>query len=179
MRTLLRNGRIIFNVPEPWLRPEAKALKAQLDPLVPPWCLDFGWRPGCCEDDAYAAIQPGWRFLDIRSFFTSIDQWRLFGLLPRELRNELRAFFRGCSYGVPEGCSFSPTLANIYLSAIDKRWQGRCVRYGDNIAVDDRDRYADELLTIGLYAERRNTFTSRSGSGQQAGPRRPAEERSR
>ena len=98
-----------------------------------------------------------------------IDQHRLFWLLRSqpELRAELRRFFRrlGCYEGIPEGCSFSPTLANLYLAAIDRRWAGKSVRYGDNIACSDPRRYAAELLTIGLLATSRPNFTNRVAKG--------------
>ena len=74
---------------------------------MPPWCADHCWITGRSEDQAYAAIQPSWGFLDITSFFTSIDQQRLFWLLRSqpELRTELRRFFRrlGCHEGISEG----------------------------------------------------------------------------
>ena len=136
---------------------------------MPPWCADHCWITGRSEDQAYAAIQPSWGFLDITSFFTSIDQHRLFWLLRSqpELRAELRRFFRrlGCYEGIPEGCSFSPTLANLYLAAIDRRWAGNSVRYGDNIACSDPRRYAAELLTISLLATSRPNFTNRVAKG--------------
>lgn len=69
--------------------------------------------------------------------------------------------------GFPEGCPFSPTLANLYLAELDRRWQPRgMVRVGDNFACGDLERLLNDLLQIGLVAKRTDQFTrSRPQSG--------------
>lgn len=156
--SIIRAGRIIHHVPtgRRWL--QAKALKARLDPLLPAWSLDYCWLKGRRISDAEALIQPGWQTCDVMSFFGSIPQHRLWSVMRKyndhALIADLQRFFADpnieCEEGIPEGCSFSPTLANLYLAALDKRWATTAVRCGDNIACADSGRMSADLADIGL-----------------------------
>lgn len=166
--TKLVEERLIENVPPFSMQPWAKRLSQRCKALVPPWTLDHCWvrRRGLAL--AESKIEPGWQFIDIASFFTSIEQDRLWRMLrgEPELLAELRRFVRvlGCDIGVPEGCAFSPALANIYLGQVDKRWQLRAVRYGDNIASAEPGRLSAELGELGLATRRCQTFVRVAGS---------------
>jgi hypothetical protein len=177
---VLPDGRILEHNPPPWMKPWALRLKARLDLLVPPWCLDHGWMKGRRQEDAEAMVEEGWQYCDVKHCFASISQDRLWWLLRSqpELRNDLQRFFArmSCDRGVPEGCSFSPTLANLYMAATDRRWQRRAVRVGDNWASSNRDHLMAQLADINLLAQERDTFVGRRpirvSSGRQDVPLR-------
>lgn len=163
--------RVLSTVPPYSMQPWAKRLKPRCDALIPPWCLDYGWIRGRGRPMAeahvaallVASVDRPIEYLDIISFFPSVEQERLWWLLRRadaDLGVELQRFFRklGCEEGLPEGCHFTTALANLYLSAIDSRWQGRAIRYGDNIACTDRYRMRGELANIGLVGRETDCF---------------------
>jgi hypothetical protein len=100
---------------------------------------------------------------DVSRFFDRIDHRTLLDLLAEKLSDEPRILeaFRllltagyvedtgaehlapAQSAGVPQGPSFSPFLANVYLDAVDRYMEARCVdyvRYVDDIAFVARDR---------------------------------------
>lgn len=97
-----------------------------------------GWRR---KRSVHTAIQhicglPGDRMaFDVVKCFANIDQRRALKLARREIHcsvPELIVPWLGES-GLPSGCSFSPDLANLYLSPIDHR--STVVRYCDNFML--------------------------------------------
>lgn len=164
-RTMVTQTRVLMNVCPHSLKPQAQALKERVQPLVAPWTLDHGWTPGRSQQAAVAFVSanPDWRFIDVVSCFSSIDQgrmWTTVARLDHDLAHELARFCTrlGCTEGLPEGTSFSPALANIYLTEVDRRWAGRAIRCGDNWACVDINKLRSELLDLGLSTKDRPTF---------------------
>jgi len=158
-------NRILWCVPPPYLKPACQRLRRALEPHLPSLTLDHCWVPGRRQQAAIdLAAASGWtEYLDVVSFFTSVDQRRLWRVLarldPALLRRVQKMFdLLGCDSGLPEGCPFSPVLANLYVLELDTRWQGRAVRIGDNFATCAATKLANELLDIGLRSQRRSTF---------------------
>lgn len=85
--------------------------------------------------------------VDIVRFFYNIDQRRMLRLVRQHVADGDRI----CSLiepwlpdegGLPDGVSFSPVLANLYLDSFDRRF--RCVRYADNVAFVTPAREIDK-----------------------------------
>jgi hypothetical protein len=166
-------GRVLEFVPVGRAKHAALDLRDRLQPLVPSWSLDHCWIPGRDHRTAvklaeiHASVRPFWLTLDIVSFFASIPQrrmwWIVKGFGDVVLADDVRHFVEniGCEHGIPEGCAFSPSLANLYLAAIDRRWHRNGVRVGDNIACADPGRMAAELLDIGLRVTHTSNLLTR------------------
>lgn len=157
--------RILWCVPPPYLKPACQRLRQALEPHLPSLTLDHCWVPGRSQEAAIRLAEGnGWNeYIDIVSFFTNIDQtrlWRILARIDRSLLRQVRGMFDllGCEFGVPEGCPFSPVLANLYLLNLDTRWRGRAVRIGDNFATSWAMELAAELRHIGLRSRGRTTF---------------------
>jgi RNA-directed DNA polymerase len=130
--------------------------------------MSYGFRPGRSAHDAMDTLCVnlcGWKVnwvldADIRSYFDTIDQECLIGLLEqrigdgrviRLIRRWLRAgvledgLFSVSEQGTPQGAVISPLLANVYLHyTFDlwaEQWHKQKAR-GHMIAV----RYADDLV---------------------------------
>lgn len=123
-----------------------------------------GFRPRRRALDAKEAIRVmanrGYNFVvdaDIRSFFDSIDQRKLLGLVEERIsdrrvvkliRKWLEAgvmedgAIRETLAGTPQGGVISPLLANIYLNAFDRVWQTECSHLGELV------RYADDFVLM-------------------------------
>lgn len=134
-----------------------------------PWQSD--WHTNKARLLAFTYYAPEYNYVraDVSKFFDNIDHATLMGLLAERLSDEpriLEAFRRllkagyiedtgnehfhdAGAMGIPQGPSFSPFLANVYLDAVDKYMESRCVeyvRYVDDIALLARDR--DEALEL-------------------------------
>jgi RNA-directed DNA polymerase len=123
----------------------------------------YGFRPKKSATQAMEVIrEAGNRSLvfvvdaDIRSFFDSIDQDILLGLVEERISDRrvlklIRGWLRSgvmedwkireTIAGTPQGGVISPLLANIYLHAFDRAWQaegshlGLLVRYADDAVI--------------------------------------------
>ena len=124
----------------------------------------YGFRPKKGATEALEAIRVagnrGMNFVvdaDIRSYFDSIDQQKLMGLVEERIsdrrtlkliRQWLRAgvmedgTVRETLAGTPQGGVISPLLANIYLHYLDRIWAARCGSLGELI------RYADDFVVM-------------------------------
>lgn len=157
--------RLLWFVPPRSMRPVDDALAGRLRSVVPSTCLDHCHIPGRGLAAAEALIQPGWQFLDVRDAYASVYMPRLWPILRRldqVLHDDVHRFLGrlGCAdQCLPDGASVSHPLFNIYLASIDARWQGRAVRYADNIACEHRQRMRKELHDIGLRTSDQASFT--------------------
>jgi RNA-directed DNA polymerase len=143
------------------------AAKLVLEPVFEADFLpcSFGFRPKRSATDALECLRErayrdrDGNFVldaDIRAYFDSIDQSKLMELVGQRisdrrmlklLRQWLQAGVmeegevRRTSTGTPQGGVISPLLANIYLHALDERWNrehahlGTLVRYADDFVV--------------------------------------------
>jgi len=161
---MLVDDRILHCVPLWKYRDLTKALKhrvdAIVDPLLAPNC--HGWRNHYDVHTAVKRIEAmgGERLsCDITNFFPSINQKRLKHLVSRydhHLWLDVEPFMPEGGYGLPEGCAFSPPLANLYLTALDDRWP-EMTRYGDNIMLccdnpaPKMDKLKRQLRDIDLF----------------------------
>jgi len=183
--TETHTGRVLEHVPAAHLLPAARTLKARLESYIEPaHCADYCWVKGRREEDAWAIVDehPDWQFLDIMHFFPSVPHrrlWKVLNRLDAELTFDVMVFFfklgidlRVTDAGLPEGCPFSPALANLYLAAFDRRWLPRgLVRVGDNIATTRREAVRSDLLQIGLLGVPTSNFTGlRKAGPQEVGP---------
>ena len=124
-----------------------------------------GFRPRRGALGAKEAIREmanrGYNFVvdaDIRSFFDSIDQQKLLGLVEERISDRrvvklIRQWLgagvmdeenivRNPATGTPQGGVISPLLSNIYLNAFDRVWQTECGHLGELV------RYADDFVLM-------------------------------
>lgn len=125
--------------------------------------VSYGFRPKRNATQALEAIREagnrGYNFVvdaDIRSYFETIDQEKLVGLVSERIsdRRVLKLIGKWLKAGVmedggvrenlagtPQGGVISPLLSNIYLHAFDRTWEERgkslgiLVRYADDFVV--------------------------------------------
>ena len=160
MKHKVTEKRILYNVPEWSDRPVIKRLAEDVRDMVEPLLTDavHGWRPKRNVASAVLRIHgmSGPRAAcDVRSYFANVDLRRL-----KKMVNRLDPMMWGRiepwlpDEGLPEGCSFSPHLANLYLAPFDERFP--LTRYGDNLLLVDPDaetllsRLRTQLLDVGL-----------------------------
>lgn len=167
------NGRLLWFVP-PWHMEQAsKRLAVRVWAEVAPTCLDYCHVPGRGEAKAYAAIQPGWEFMDVRDAYASVylpRLWPIVRRLDQRLERDIRRWFDrlGCDNCLPDGATLSHALFSTYLNDIDRRWAHTAVRYADNIATANRPQMRKELHDIGLVTTDQPTFTHRHTYGASA-----------
>lgn len=142
------------------------AAKIVLEPIFEADFRDcsFGFRPKRSAHQALEQIKRevmrGRRWVvdaDIRGFFDALDREILMGLVSERISDRrvlklLRTWLRTGvldgqtlvhpKTGTPQGGVISPLLANVYLNALDRAWEGR--RGGFGVLV----RYADDLVVL-------------------------------
>jgi len=176
---VLEGGRILWIVPTYAEQQRAKALKVELDRVVPASSLDHCHVRGRGLALAESKIRPAWKYMDVANAFPSIYLPRLWTELRRlggrKLELRTRRFFADLNndevYGLPEGAASSFPLFNIYLASVDARWAGNAVRYADNWATGNSTRLRKELLDLGLTTM---YFVNRRSTPTQPPPQHPA-----
>ncbi len=154
--TVVRKGRVIRCKPH-WSNVEYFAgLKLQIEALVEPRLSPavHGWRRGHGVPTAVERItsmRGTCAGLDIVGYFEHVDQERLrrkVCTLPSGQRMWERIAVCLPPSGLPDGASFSPVLANLYLDEIDRRFA--LTRYADNIVIvaDGKRRAARQLHAL-------------------------------
>ena len=145
-----------------------EALRSLIEPIFESEFLDasHGFRPGRSTDTACqqleAALQSGQVWVvdaDIQGFFDNIKHEKLLDQVNRRVADGkvlglIRAFLEAgvmeemkVSYGTtgtPQGGVISPLLANIFLHALDERWQSAGMAWV---------RYADDFLLLASTRE--------------------------
>jgi Retron-type reverse transcriptase len=132
-----------------------------VDPLLSPW--SFAYRRGLGVKDAVRALaearESGARWIvrtDFDECFDLIPRWPLLqrlaevindadlvGLVQRLVSRPVVGEQRSTGLGLHQGGGLSPTLANLYLDAFDRRMMTlgyQVIRYGDDIAIPVADR---------------------------------------
>ncbi len=144
----------------------------------------YGFRPKKSATQALEAIREsgnrGLNFVvdaDLEKFFDTIDQGVLLRMVEERIsdRRVVKLIGQWLAAGVmedgtvrenlagtPQGGVISPLLANIYLNAFDRMWQGECaqlgklVRYADDFVIlcGTESRAKEALRRVRLYVER-------------------------
>jgi hypothetical protein len=172
-RSFVAGGRIIWDAPTLADLDETKAIGRWASQLLEPFQSEcaHGWRKGRGVPTALERIReiggPRVCGLDVVSFFPSIHQKRLKRML-LALPYQIGWRIWDCiepwlpKLGLPEGCGFSPALANFYLTGrtVDARWAHALTRYGDDFVMGcfepERELalLAGRLTSIGLASHR-------------------------
>jgi len=145
-----------------------EALRSLIEPIFESEFLDGsdGFRPGRSTDMACqqleAALRSGQVWVvdaDIQGFFDNIDHEKLLDQVNRRVADGkvlglIRAFLKAGvmeemkvryeTTGTPQGGVVSPLLANIFLHALDERWQRAGIAWV---------RYADDFLLLASTRE--------------------------
>jgi Reverse transcriptase (RNA-dependent DNA polymerase) len=150
-----------------------RVLQPFLDPTFAP--ASFGYRPRMGREYALAhaeviaerAGQRAWVLDDVKDAFDNIPVRRLMDVVRKRIgADDIVELIRividgGATKGIPQGCSLSPLLLNVYLDhALDRPWAKRqpanpLIRVADDLLVLARDATEAQIAHEQLRAQLR------------------------